>query len=354
MKTEFDSYANNGICHGCKFCLKGQKVVLFMGGKCPRKCWYCSLSETRKKSNTVWANERPCHSIKDIIDEIIQSNAKGAGITGGDPLAYLKKTLSFSKKLKKHFGKKFHIHLYTPLSLVDEKTLKKLHSNIDEIRFHPSFLINSNKDIEGREIEKIIIASNIFGKKNTGIELPLLPEKKTEIINFIKKITPHIGFVNLNEFELSETNFEKVTTGYTLNADSYTILGSIASGKEILKRCKSLPVKIHLCTAKTKNHHQYTNRLKIHKILPYGTKTDEGTVVYFTIIPDNLKKEIRKLEKITSLFYIDKKRNRIIIKKSELPKLYKTKKFNINLCEEYPTFDSERISFWKLSDDDFA
>ncbi len=354
MKTKFDSYISSDMCKGCKFCLKGQKLVLFVGGKCSRECWYCSLSKNRKNSDTVWANERPCNSVREVVEEAIQSNAKGAGITGGDPLVYMGRTLSFAKALKKHFGKKFHIHLYLPPNLADKTKLKKLHTQVDEIRFHPSFLINPDRKLEKAEIEKIKTASMIFGKPNTGIELPILPEKEKEINSFIDEVYPYVGFVNLNEFELSETNFDKVTDEYTLGSDSYTISKSIDVGKRILEHCKNLPIKMHLCTAKTKNLHQYANRLKIHSILPYGTRTGEGTVIYFTIISSNLKETARALKKYTKNFYIDETRKRILLKKSELPRLYKTGKFEINLSEEHPTFDSEKMSFWKLTDEDFT
>lgn len=302
----------------------------------------------------MWANERPCNSTEDIIQEAIGSGSKGAGITGGDPLAYLDKTLSAAKALKSHFGKKFHIHVYLPLVLVDKSKLEKLAQYIDEVRFHPSFLAEDTSEEKTlEEIEKIKMASEIFGKPNTGVEMPLIPEKKDEIISFIKQVAPHISFANLNEFELSDTNFDRVTKDYTLNEDTYTISKSIETGKEILKKCKSLKLNMHLCTAATKNHHQYYNRLMLHKILPYGTRTDEGTVVYFTIIPENMEETVQKLSKYTKNFHIDEPHKRILLKKSELKKLYTTKKFEINLCEEHPTFDAEKMSFWKLSDEDF-
>ena len=354
MKTKFDSFINNDMCRGCKFCLKGQKLVLFVGGKCSRQCWYCSLSEGRKDTVQMWANERPCSSTKDVVQEAIDSNSKGAGITGGDPLVYMHKTIESAKALKKKFGKNFHIHVYLPLTLVDKSKLEQLHKYIDEVRFHPLFVsetTSEEKDLE--EIEKIKLASSIFGKTNTGLEMPLLPEKKNEIISFIKQVELYVGFVNLNEFELSDTNFEKVTKDYTLNEDTYTISKSIETGKEILKRCKNLKLKMHLCTAKTKNHHQYHNRLMLHKILPFGIRTDEGTVTYLTIVPKDMKETVKELKQYTKNFHIDSLHNRIILREKDVLKLYKTKKFEINLCEEHPTFDAEKMSFWKLSDEDF-
>jgi len=302
----------------------------------------------------MWANERPCESTKDIIKEAEESNAKGAGITGGDPLVYFDKTIKAAKALKQRFGKKFHIHIYLPLVLVDKAKLEALHKYIDEVRFHTSFLAEEvTKEKYAEEIEKIKLASSIFGKENTGTELPLLPEKKQEIIDFIKEIEPYIGFANLNEFELSDTNFDIITKDYTLNSDTYTINQSLETGKEILSKLKNLPLKIHLCTAKTKNHHQYHNRLLRHNILPYGIRTEDATVIYYTIVPEDLKKTTKELKQYTKKFHIDNKGKRIILKESEVEKIFKTKKFTINFSEEHPTFDSEKMSFWKLTKEDF-
>lgn len=353
MKTQHDSFANQTPCKGCQLCLKGQKLVLFVGGKCSRACWYCSLSEGRKNSPTMWANERPCETNSDIIQEAIESNSKGAGITGGDPFLYFDKTLSAAKALKQKFGKKFHIHIYLPLPLVTEQKLKAIRPYIDEIRFHPSFLINDNPELEKQEIEKITLASQIFGKPNTGIELPLLPNSQEKIINFIKKIQDFVSFLNLNEFEISDTNFSEIEKNYTLNSDTYTIQNSIQTGKKILSHFKNSELKIHLCTAKTKNLHQYHNRLLRHNILPFGTKTDEATVVYIEI-PSPTPETIKQLKQHTKKFYIDKKGNRILLDQNQTRKIFDTKSFNLYLSEEHPTFDAEKMSYWKLTKEDFV
>lgn len=342
MKTKHNSFCINKITKGCRHCVKGKKLVLFIGGKCSRNCWYCSLSEGRKNTKQVWANERPVNSIDDIIKEVQQSNADSAGITGGDPLINLDKTIKFAKALKQKFGKKFHIHIYLPLNLVTKEKLSKLKLWIDEVRFHPSFL--NNESSEG-EIEKIITAKEIFGIKNTGIELLMMPDKKQEIIEFIEQIKNHISFVNLNEFEISDTNFQKMTKDYKINEDTYTISGSIETGKQILDHFKKSKLSIHLCTAKLKNIDQYQNRLKLHKILPNGIKTEEGTVIYFTIAEKDLDKEL------PFQTYYDKERKRHILKIQDVKQAYK-QGFKVARSEEHPTHDKTVLEYWILDDDD--
>lgn len=347
MKTAFSSFCNKEICEGCKFCVKGEKLVLFVGGKCSRSCWYCSLSKNRKNSKLTYANERKIKNKKELIKEAIESNSKGAGITGGDPILYFRKTIYYAKALKKKFGKSFHIHIYLPPNLVNENKLKKLNKYINEVRFHPSFLIDNNKELKREEINKIKIASRIFGIKNTGVELPLIPEKKKEIYEYIKNLEGVISFANLNEFEISETNFKTLTKTNTLNSDTYTVRGSISSGKEIIKKAikDKLKIKVHLCTAKTKDVFQYINRLKNHKILPFGNKTKGGTVIYFVVYSKNPKKEIKIIKKLTKNYYVDKQNKRIIIKMNDVLKVYENTNLKIARIEESPTYDKERISF---------
>ncbi|MCX6746615.1 MAG: 4Fe-4S cluster-binding domain-containing protein [Candidatus Pacearchaeota archaeon] len=329
-KTKFDSYCLNGIAEGCKYCVKGEKLVLFVTGICKRNCWYCSLSNKRKNKDVIFANERKCKNIKELFEEVKESRATSAGITGGDPLLFLPRTIKFASELKKRFGKEFHIHIYLPTKFVTAEKLEKLSKVVDEVRFHPEFLINKNTINE--DVKKISLAGLFWNKPNIGIELPLLPDKKEEVVNFILKIKDYIGFVNLNEFELSDTNFNIITKNYNLNRGGYVAKGSLEAGRWILDelRRKKVNLKVHLCTAELKNQHQFRNRLKKHKFLPYGKRTEDGTVIYLIV-----KKKLRGKRK----FY-DKRKNRTILSEDVARKLLeKPGKYKIIRVEEFPTYD---------------
>jgi hypothetical protein len=339
-KTKFGSYYLNGVAEGCKNCVKGEKLVLFISGVCKRNCFYCSLSFKRKNVNKIWANERDCKSVEEVMQEARESNAKGAGITGGDPLLFLDRTIKYASGLKKKFGKRFHIHIYLPTKFVTKEKLRKLRCCIDEVRFHPEFLCKKLSEGElQRDVEKISQASLIFDKNNVGIELPILPDRKKEILSFIKRIAKDIGFVNLNELEISDTNFDYFVKKYRLKQGGYVVSGSKDAGLWILNKLKQEKLRIHLCTAETKNWYQYKNRLLKHDILPFGERTWEGTVIYFAIYAEDIKefrKIIKKLKKFKYI-YIDKKKKRIILGKKILKNL--KGKYNIKKVEEYPTYD---------------
>ncbi|MCX8194166.1 MAG: 4Fe-4S cluster-binding domain-containing protein [Candidatus Pacearchaeota archaeon] len=346
-RTPFASYclnSINNIAEGCKYCVKGKKLVLFISGFCSRACFYCSLSSKRKNKDAVWANERECKNIGDMLEEAKESRAKGAGITGGDPILCLKRTLRYARALKRTFSKAFHIHIYLPTKLVTGNKLKKLSKYVDEVRFHPLFLTNNIEDIR-KEIKKIKLALEFWPKENIGIELPLIPDRFVETIRIIRATSPFIGFVNLNEFEISDTNFDYVTKHYKLNPDTYTVKGSKETGLKIMKELKNSQLKVHLCTARTKNFYQYRNRLKLHKILPFGFKTSQGTVRYFVIYFKDLKgnkKEIKRFKKFKQI-YIDKKNKRVVLSEGIVPKLLKLR-YKVARVEELPTWDSTIIS----------
>lgn len=355
-KTKFDSFCiENGIPEGCRRCLAGEKVVLFMTGKCTRNCPYCSLSSNRKNSPTLYANEKPCSTIQEVIKEAEESNATGAGITGGDPLINLNQTLEYAKALKSHF-KNFHIHIYLPTTLISEENMKALSECIDEVRVHPFFLQhetnNMNKIME-EDINKMKIVSKFFSRENIGWEMPVLPDKKEKIIEFIKKSSPFIGFVNLNELEISETNLETLSQKYNINEDTFTIAGSKEAGMEILKHCHALNIKVHLCTARTKDMHQFVNRLKKRKILPFGEQDDEGLANYFVIRCKDKNELAKIISELTSKynheFYIDSPKTRIIISEKLANKLVKSKKYKISHVVEYPTSDRTELEDYPLN-----
>ena len=78
--------AECGEPEGCIQCQKGSNLVLFVTGKCHWGCDYCPLSENRRESPDMFANERRCSSWHEVIEEGRAMNATGTGITGGDPM----------------------------------------------------------------------------------------------------------------------------------------------------------------------------------------------------------------------------------------------------------------------------
>ncbi len=348
-QTNYYSWKTGELCRGCKLCVKGEKLVLFITGLCPRKCWYCSLSEKKKCKDVIYANEWPIEKDEDVITEARLCDAKGAGITGGDPLSVLDRTVKYIRLLKEKFGKEFHIHLYTSFDLVDETKLKELfEAGLDEIRLHP--------DIEDNKLWNRILIAKKFRWK-VGIEIPSIPYLHDETIKLVDYFKDKVDFINLNELELSELSFDEFEKRKLEIKDelSYAIKGSEELALEILKKYPDL--NIHYCTSKLKDAVQLANRIK-KRARNVKLKTDEVTnegmlirgVVYLS--KDTEKKfGIKDLEKAKSQLSlneatIDERKSRLLLSKKNVIKFAdKIKKLGYVPCvvEEYPTYDGLEV-----------
>ncbi|MBT4538818.1 radical SAM protein [Candidatus Woesearchaeota archaeon] len=256
--NKYHSYNVKELPKGCQYCVKGEKIVLFVTGKCPRKCYFCPVSDEKYDHDVIFANEKKVNEIEDIINEAKKMQAKGAGITGGDPLIKLERTCEYIKKLKKEFGKQFHVHLYTSLNLVTKKSLEQLYkAGLDEIRFH--------LDFDDKKFWKKISLAKSY-PWDIGTELPLLPDKETETKKIIDFIQDKVSFLNLNELERADNQQSKLDEmGLKVKEQySYAIKNSLELGLKMINyvKEKKYSLAVHLCTAKLKDKIQLTNRIK--------------------------------------------------------------------------------------------
>lgn len=257
---------------GCRLCQLGSKMVLFVTGMCGNNCFYCPLSDERKKDMT-FANERIVTCDEDIINEALQMDALGTGITGGEPLLKLEKTLNYIKLLKSYFGKKHHIHLYTSIPADDEMLLKLSQAGLDEIRFHPPI------DIWEHDLENYINSIQNASKylMETGFELPGISglEKIIEISNKLN------CFVNINELEFADNNAKALKLRNYKLRNEYS--NSVEGSYEISNAALGSAKKIHLCTSRYKDSIQLRKRLlRMAHIAArkFDEITTDGTLIY--------------------------------------------------------------------------
>ncbi|MBI4980951.1 radical SAM protein [Candidatus Woesearchaeota archaeon] len=243
---------------GCQYCVRGEKLVLFVTGVCPRTCYFCPVSDQKFQQDVIYANERKVESADDILKEAHLMDAKGAGITGGDPLSKLDRTIEYIKLLKEKFGKGFHIHLYTSLNLATEENLGKLWAaGLDELRFH--------LELESKQFWERLALARKFSWK-IGVEIPLIPTKEKETFAVLEFVKDKVDFLNLNELEVADNSQSKLEEMmfHTKDELSYAIKGSLELGLKVLEfaQKENYVLPIHVCTAKLKDAVQLANRLK--------------------------------------------------------------------------------------------
>jgi hypothetical protein len=267
IKTPHYSWRRGTLPQGCAMCIKGEKLVLFIGGICNRWCFYCPLSDQKQQKDVIYANEwcagkgkrnLTVQQQKILVTEARLCNAKGAGITGGDPLLVNDRTVDAIKFLKKRFGQAFHIHLYTTVENITIQKLATLYAaGLDEIRLHP-----------------IVWNERLWHKLDLlkahpwriGIEIPAIPGYEKETKRLLDFANTRVHFVNLNELEISDTNANQLLQkGFVpKNRISYGVLGSESLAKKLLRYVekKQYNYTVHYCTCTLKDKVQLAERLK--------------------------------------------------------------------------------------------
>lgn len=119
-----------------------------------------------------------------------------------------------------------------------------------------------------------------------GCEIPVIPGHHRETVKFIRGIDElGVGFLNLNQLEISETNMEELSRrGYEAESDtSFAVKGSETLAGKLLKYCaENTRLKVHYCTVKLKDNVQLKNRLKRrakNTSKNYDIVTDEGLLI---------------------------------------------------------------------------
>ena len=327
------------LAKGCEYCIRGSKMVLFVTGKCRTGCYYCPVSFEKKGRDVIYANELRVSDREEIIAEAESMDAEGTGITGGDPLIDVDRTVRAIRLLKERFGADHHIHLYT--STVDvEKVRKVMDAGLDEIRFHPP--LEKWEDMEGSPLEEIAKMD-----LDVGMEVPALPDHERELsalLSYASKIG--IKFVNLNELEFSESNWEMMDRHeYDMKDDiSAAVLGSEDVAFRMMERYPELP--IHYCSSSFKDGVQLRNRLirkAEHIAQEYDVVTEDGTLLKGYAYPEDLEEGAAFLREEydvpDELMFIDSENNRLEVASWVLEELADELPFKCCISEQYPTAD---------------
>jgi hypothetical protein len=270
------SACNGKLAVGCEHCLEGSKMVLFVTGMCECGCYYCPVSQERMGLDVIYANEGRVHTDDEIIAEAESMDATGTGITGGDPLMAMDRTVHMIRMLKDRFGQEHHIHLYT--ATMDPEKVKALEAaGLDEIRFHPHF--SMWKNMEKTPLKEIVSSTGM----DVGIEVPALPGMEDDLRSLVEYArSVGVKFVNLNELEFSESNWSMMDEhGYDVKDEiSSAVKGSEETAMKVLKKCKG--ANVHFCSSSFKDGVQLRKRLirrAEHICTDYQAITEDGTLV---------------------------------------------------------------------------
>ncbi|MEA1993364.1 MAG: radical SAM protein [Euryarchaeota archaeon] len=327
---------------GCKICERGGKLVLFITGLCRDSCYYCPLSEKRRNKDVVYANEREVLSEHDIIEEARLMDAEGTGITGGDPIVKLERTIRYASLLKNEF-RNHHIHLYTSGTLCNDEVFEQLEPRIDEIRFHPQ------RDWD-------IIETALKYDFDVGAEIPTISKKYIE--KFVKYLD-NIGakFLNLNELEYSETNIKELKKrGFKFKEDA-GVKGSEEIALDIVKKYEDLDLMIHYCSSNFKDAVQLRKRLERRaenvkkpyeeiedSLIVKGVIECEDLDAVYDLIMTHVDIDTKMIERD----YAQKKIYLHWFALSEITDLLENREVKAGIVKEYPTYVRKKMEYIPL------
>jgi pyruvate formate-lyase activating enzyme-like uncharacterized protein len=337
----------------CVMCGEGSKMVLLVTGMCSHDCFYCPLSLEKQGKRVTYANEKLVECDEDIVFEARSICARGTGITGGDPLLEMGKTVHYIRLLKKTFGEKHNIHLYT--STPDLKNIRELaKAGLDEIRFHPPVEVWETMD--GSEFPVAIREAKRLSIK-TGIEVPALPGCERQLLELMKSARKAgARFVNLNELEFSESNWRELKTrSYSIKNDvSSAVAGSEETAHAVMKSA-GLGITIHYCSSSFKDATQLRKRIlrrARNTVTPIEIITGDGTFVKGVVeceSPKALAKHLAKEFDIPpDLIRYDAGKDRVELAVWILEEIYGGIQGQAFIVEEYPTADRLEVERRRL------
>jgi hypothetical protein len=340
-KMECGSACNGHIAEGCEHCCNGSKMVLLVTGECGWGCFYCPVSLEKKGLDVMFANEARVSTDEEIISEANSMDATGTGITGGDPLLVIDRTVHLIKLLKSEFGKEHHIHLYT--ATMDAEKVKMLEeAGLDEIRFHPQMDMWTHMDTSN--LKGIVESTNMV----VGIEVPAIPGKDKEL-NELVRYANSVGvkFINLNELEFSESNWNMMSEhDFQVKDDvSSAVLGSEETAMSVMKANRK--INIHYCSSAFKDGVQLRRRLTRraqHICTDYQAVTDDGTLVRGFVYGDDLDaivSELKKLDVPDELFSVLD--NKVEVAPWVLDDIAEELSFKCYISEQFPTADGLEV-----------
>ena len=234
----------------------------------------------------MFANERRCTTWEEVIEEGHAMRATGTGITGGDPMLDLERSLEAVKQLKAAFGPEHHIHLYTSIPFATDRAADFGAAGLDEIRFHLlDGTVNKYTDIMQACVDAGI---------EVGVELPCEPDKEDQLFSLLNQLHDSpASFLNLNELEITVGNQENMDVrGFNLSGGiTAAAEGSADLAIRLKEASTELDFHLKFCSARYKDAGQLRARFRRRgqaTLRPYEVLSEDDTIL-FGAIPTSLE-----------------------------------------------------------------
>jgi len=280
--------------------------------------------------------------------------ATGTGITGGDPMLDIEKTLEAVRQLKSAFGPDHHIHAYTSIPFAPERARDFGEAGLDELRFH----LLDGTTAKYRATMEACVEHGI----EVGVELPCEPDKERQLFALLNDLADApVQFLNLNELEITVGNQENMDVrGFNLSGGiTAAAEGSAELALRLKEAARDQPYHVKFCTAKFKDAGQLRNRFKRRgqaTLRPYEVLSDDDTVL-FGAIPTTLEDAHDDMEELRQQLGIsdgwlryDAVNQRIELPLSLAEELAEVLEVPVLLVEVHPTHERLEVGMVHLNE----
>ncbi len=306
ITQEDNTLYTRSLSTGCKLCKQGNWLCLYITRVCTRRCFFCP----QKHNNLLSVDDcailegKKINTKDGLIDVIEEFNVKGCGISGGEPLKVLKRTLNYIAFMRENFGPSFYIWMYTNGDLINVEILKKLkNAGLDEIRFNLSA-----SDYDTRPTK---IARKYFDI--VTVEIPAIPEDENKITELVIKMNKlNITHLNLHELFFTFENSDRLkqrgykpllgSSWFEFYSNESPVYGSELTAFRILDYSleNNISLPINFCSYYYKQNVQYLfSRIRAAFLIkrPHETITPDGFLKKIVIYESekNLNQIIRQL-----------------------------------------------------------
>ncbi len=235
---------------GCEICGDGTWSCLFINGTCNCSCFYCPSQQDDIGVPTT--NTLPFDKTVDYLDYVEKFAFKGVGISGGEPLLTLNLTLEYIERIKKRFGERIYLWMYTNGTLLTEDIILKLEqAGLDEIRF--------DIGATNYHLAKARLAVGHF--KHVTVEIPAIPEDLDTMQTAVREMHDiGVHYLNLHQLRLTPYNFRNLAQrNYTyLHGEKVTVLESELTALSLISYVheNKIDLPVNYCSFVYKNRFQ--------------------------------------------------------------------------------------------------
>lgn len=262
---------------GCTSCTQGKWACLYINGLCTRHCFYCPQDRTPTEERQPMPQDEPMEfrSPAEYVRYLKTFDFTGIGISGGEPFMVFDKLTEYIRAIRRAFGRKKYIWVYTNGDLVTGERLKLLGKlRLNEIRF----------DISANHYDLTMVKTAVKYIPTITIEIPAIPEDLAIIKGKLRQIE-NAGVKHLNIHQLMTTGHNRQAfkrRGYTLLKGPFInkhipVLESELAGYEILKAAIKMNLKTHVNYCSTWYKARFQATAFSNRYAPFCK--DEGEVV---------------------------------------------------------------------------